>query len=314
VRRAARAASSARGAALRCEKEAGCCQESPTHQMLAVRLLPLALAAILAAIAGASEPHRPDCDRYGVCLPAGAMGDGTSDDTAAVQGALLALEAGQSLHFPPGVYLVRNLTLPDLAGITISGAAGFPSRSVLKLANDSQYSWVLASANFVENATFTGQPMTLRDMTFAGPADALATGTSGFIMMQWSSTVSGCTFVGFETGLRVSTVTLHGAPITTSMVNNRYTQNVFEQNTGAGFRIADPSRHTATDYFLLDSFSMYNKGSGFDLDTSAGALVRGNHLYSNGVGVDINIGARRRTLFLLCYILPRQTWDLHSEN
>ena len=211
------------------------------RMLLAVLVAAPLVAAPLAASAG--EPYRPDCDRYGVCLPAGAMGDGTSDDTAAVQGALSALEAGQTLHFPPGTFLVRNLTLPDLTGISITGAAGFPSRSVLKLVNGSQYSYVLASANFVRNAaTFTGQPMTLRDMTFAGPADARATGTNGFIMMQWSNTVSGCTFVGFETGLRVSTVTVHGAPITTSMVNNQYSQNVFEQNTDAGFHIVDPSR------------------------------------------------------------------------
>ena len=66
--------------------------------------------------------------------------------------------------------------------------------------------------------------------------------------------MSRCTFKGFETGLRVSTVTAYGAPIVTSMVNNRYESNVFEQNSDAGFRITDPSRHTATDYFLLDSF------------------------------------------------------------
>ena len=51
-------------------------------------------------------------------------------------------------------------------------------------------------------------------------------------------------------------------------------------------------RHTATDYFLLDSFAMYNVGSGFKLDTSAGALIRGNHMYSNGVGININIGSQ----------------------
>ena len=55
---------------------------------------------------------------------------------------------------------------------------------------------------------------------------------------------------------------------------SRYERNVFEQNSGAGFRIADPSRHTATDYFLLDSFAVDNKGSGFSLDTTAGALIR----------------------------------------
>ena len=75
------------------------------------------------------------------------------------------------------------------------------------------------------------------------------------------------------------------------MVNNRYEHNVFEQNAGAGFRIHDPSRHTATDYFLVDSFASGNKGSGFELDTTAGALIRGNHLYSNNIDININAGS-----------------------
>ena len=76
------------------------------------------------------------------------------------------------------------------------------------------------------------------------------------------------------------------------MVNNRFEQNVFEQNTEAGFQIHDPSRHTATDYFLTESFANANTGAGFKLDTTAGALIRGNHLYSNGVDIDINIASQ----------------------
>ena len=77
-----------------------------------------------------------------------------------------------------------------------------------------------------------------------------------------------------------------------TMVNNRFEQNVFEQNTEAGFQIHDPSRHTATDYFLTESFANANAGAGFKLDTTAGALIRGNHLYSNGVDIDINIASQ----------------------
>lgn len=105
----------------------------------------------------AAAPYRPDCDRAGVCIPAGAMGDGLTDDGAIVQSAMDALTPGQTLRFPPGTYLVQNLTLPDVAGISLTGAAG-PSASVLKLRNGSTWSWVLASANFVENNTFTVRP------------------------------------------------------------------------------------------------------------------------------------------------------------
>ena len=158
---------------------------------------------------------QPACDRYGVCLPLGAMGDGVNDDTKPMQTALDALQSGQTLRIPPGTYLVRNLTLPDVHGITITGASGAPSASVLKLANGSRFGHVLASSNYVNNQTYTAEPHTVTHLTFDGPADRDANGTSGLILQAWSSRVARCTFIGFAVGLRVTTVTVEGAPIVT---------------------------------------------------------------------------------------------------
>ena len=158
---------------------------------------------------------QPACDRYGVCLPLGAMGDGVNDDTKPMQTALDALQSGQTLRIPPGTYLVRNLTLPDVHGITITGASGAPSGSVLKLANGSRFGHVLASSNYVNNQTYTAEPHTVTHLTFDGPADRDANGTSGLILQAWSSRVARCSFLGFAVGLRVTTVTVAGAPIVT---------------------------------------------------------------------------------------------------
>jgi hypothetical protein len=77
------------------------------------------------------------------------------------------------------------------------------------------------------------------------------------------------------------------------MVNNRYERCEYLQNSGNGFEIKDSSRHKATDYFLLDSFAMYNGGNGFRLDTTAGGLIRGNHMYSNrAADISINIASQ----------------------
>jgi N-acetyl-beta-hexosaminidase len=239
------------------------------------------------------DQYTASCDNHGVCGPAGAKADGVTDDTSAVQAALDALETGQTLLFPPGVFLVRNLTIPDRS-VTLRGSSR--GSTTLKLLNGSTGGYVLATGNWVgPNQPFTGLPLSVIDLILSGPADRVANGTVGLILMAWSSRVADCSFLGFQTGLRVTTTTSAGTPITTSMVNNRYERCEFLQNMGNGFHIHDPSRHTATDYFLTDSFAMYNGGSGFRLDTTGGGLVRGNHLYSN-TDADISINIATSTL------------------
>jgi hypothetical protein len=68
----------------------------------------------------------------------GAVGDGATDDTAAVQKAINYLSAGGKLNFPPGTYCIKAgpLTL-TVAGITLQGrnyggdSLGAPSPAVL---------------------------------------------------------------------------------------------------------------------------------------------------------------------------------------
>ena len=46
---------------------------------------------------------------------------------------------------------------------------------------------------------------------------------------------------------------------------------------------------------MVDSFAFGNGGAGFNLDTSGGALISGNHLYGQDAGsfdIDINIGSK----------------------
>jgi hypothetical protein len=52
----------------------------------------------------------------------GAVGNGVADDTAAIQA---ALDTGQSLYFPAGVYLVDPLTIPYSARGAVYTGAGF---------------------------------------------------------------------------------------------------------------------------------------------------------------------------------------------
>ncbi|HEU4914292.1 MAG TPA: glycosyl hydrolase family 28-related protein [Candidatus Saccharimonadales bacterium] len=59
----------------------------------------------------------------------GAIGDGLTDDTAAIQSAIDAAAGGGAVEFPRGVFLVRQLKINN-KGTTLVGAARFGSRIV----------------------------------------------------------------------------------------------------------------------------------------------------------------------------------------
>jgi Pectate lyase superfamily protein len=90
--------------------------------------LSLCVAAGATSLAGAQEPARPahHANPGGIdATTLGAVGDGVSDDTPAIQGALDAVHAagGGTVYLPPGRYLTRGvLTVPE--GITLRGSFG----------------------------------------------------------------------------------------------------------------------------------------------------------------------------------------------
>jgi parallel beta-helix repeat protein len=86
----------------------------------------LALTGILATACGSSPPA--GCDVY--VLPGGA-----GDDHAAVQAAIVGLEAGQTLCFGPGTFgFSDELTFSGLDGITVRGTGSAPGDVVLDFA------------------------------------------------------------------------------------------------------------------------------------------------------------------------------------
>lgn len=60
----------------------------------------------------------------------GAVGDGSADDTAAIQAAINAATVGGRIDFPSGVYSVTNLKVPPQNGISLHGTGRFGTRIV----------------------------------------------------------------------------------------------------------------------------------------------------------------------------------------
>lgn len=130
----------------------------------------------------------------------GAVGDGVTDDTAAIQAALNANLQGQTVYFPPGLYVVTNtldctgsynLTIQGSTGIAVIGGGG-ASTIVFRPSSDvpailSAGSKGLSVRNL--NVTFSALSVTADITTLVSMA-----GNSGLEATRFS--VADCTFDG----------------------------------------------------------------------------------------------------------------------
>lgn len=149
----------------------------------------------------------------------GATGDGSTDDTAAIQAAIDATPSGGVCWFPPGTYLVQSagasiLTARD--GITLAGAG--PTLAVLRTGAGSQATRVLSVSQRTD--------VTVRDLGFDGASHA--TTRSGVYASTRGTlknlTVSGCRFADFMPG---DTTTTHAAVYTWTSQGVRVVDNEF---------------------------------------------------------------------------------------
>lgn len=131
----------------------------------------------------------------------GALGDGVSDDTAAIQAAITAVVTTQGgrLFFPRGTYRITDkLVIPVSFGWVIEGASRLATRIVQFTANkpifsfegNNTWGWAIRGLWLSWNAA---QPAA----NTAAVAIRFGTGTAGHTFYQWE--VSDCTF---EKGFR----------------------------------------------------------------------------------------------------------------
>ena len=120
----------------------------------------------------------------------GAKGDGTTDDTAAIQAAITAAD-GHVVFFPIGVYIVNGgLTVSDSCEITGYGA------TIKQMTQASEYTLMVSSAdvtikdiNFVNNSKQVG---------FASDASRQVDHCIKTTAGADNLTISGCSFSGFR--------------------------------------------------------------------------------------------------------------------
>ncbi len=182
----------------------------------------------------------------------GAIGDGSTDDTTAIQSAITALSSGGTVYFPPGnYYITAQLTL--LSNIRVTGAKGATIKPVLtgKGASDNNIFRIATLSNIMIDHIKIDGAGTWTATPFANP-------------------LGGGNSVGFTNALL-------GAYITAS--SNIYIQNC--EFTGLAVAI---STATACSYLFINKNYVHGNGtSGFTIHTTDDSIITGNNI-SNILG------------------------------
>lgn len=238
------------------------------------RVRNLAAAAALAAVAifavGGSVPaHAANIT---------AACSGTSTDAATVQSAINSSAMGDEITFQ-GTCLI-NATIKLLGGRTYQGQSR--TNTVFKEASGANLPAILASDSWVDNATTTGAPIVVRDLTINGNKSNNPTAGDALVIRSWDTTIENIEVLSSNgDGIRITNKSQNGTAITNTQVNGTI-RNVYIWQSGAdGIRVED-SGNSVTDWNLLDSWIASSGNDAINMDNAAGWVVERNHLYGNG--------------------------------
>jgi hypothetical protein len=138
--------------------------------------------------------------------------------------------------------------------------------------------YVLGSQAYADNIPWTGDPVTIRDLTI----DCNGSGsTDGIIVLNWQALVEDVDVNGCGgSGVVDTNRTANGHAIYNTSVNSRFDNN-FISNSGAyGFEVQD-SGNSVTDGFLDDNQIASSGLDAIHIQNAAGWDISGNHLYSD---------------------------------
>lgn len=194
-------------------------------------------------------------------------------DAALLQQAINSSPVGAAIEFQGGTCLLTTgLTL--LSNRTYTGES--TTGTVLK--QDGSASYVLASSAYAGNATTTGEPLAIRDLTVACNGSGA---TDGIVLMNWQIDVENVNVSNCGgSGIVDTNTNAAGSAITNTSVNSRFDNNYISGSGHYGFAVLD-SGNSVTDGFLIDNQIALSGMDGIYLQNAEGWDISGNHLYGN---------------------------------
>jgi hypothetical protein len=198
---------------------------------------------------------------------------GRTSDAASLQQAINSSSPGSVIEIRGGICLLtRGITF--LADRTYTGYN--TTGTVLK--QDGDMSYVLASQAYADNSSWTGEPVTIRDLTVECNGSG---STNGVVVLNWQAEVAEVDVHGCGgSGIVDTNTAADGKAINNTSVNSRFDNNFISNSGRYGFEIHD-SGNSVTDGFLDDNLIAHSGLDGIHLDNAAGWDISGNHLYGN---------------------------------
>ncbi|WP_083974809.1 right-handed parallel beta-helix repeat-containing protein [Herbidospora daliensis] len=207
-----------------------------------------------------------------------------SGDAAIIQAAINGSAAGDEIVVDGPCSITTTITL--LGGRAYRGDS---AHTLLKQANGRNLAAVLASDSWVNNDSFTGEPITLRDLTVDANAANNPTAGDAVVIRSWRTAIRDLTIRNAKVnGLRVTNTSQNGTTLTNSQVNGSI-QGLFVEDSGQHGVYVQDSGNSVTDWNLSDSWIASSGGDAVKLENSAGWTVERNHVYGVG-GTGINAG------------------------
>lgn len=212
----------------------------------------------------------------------GAIGDGSTDDTAAIQSAITASVQGSTIYFPPGTYLVSN-TISLRKSRFYVGA--HREMTTIKQANGTNLDAVVASETWLSTTSTTADnPIFISHLGINGNRSNQTGGMGHCLaLITFWTNIEHLELVGaYGDGLHLSSARRDGTEITGSSVENHISHIDVRSVNGYGIRAYDPTptAQTVTDGWIIDCIIQNVGKDGIRVDSSAGWLVQGCHLYT----------------------------------
>lgn len=215
----------------------------------------------------------------------GAVGNGTTDDTAAIQAALNAAVSGSAVFFPQGVYIVSStLTFPG--NIAIIGCGDSDSGTIIRVKTGTALTTpVLAAADWYNNSATCGNPVEIRDLMIDGNSATSGANAHGLVLMNYYSIVERVyiTTVAGD-GFQFSAHSRNGTHISNTCVEVKISKLQVRSTGQIGIHVKDSGSplNSCTDGFLEDCIIASAGTYGIWIEMGPGWLVSGNHIYGTG--------------------------------
>ncbi len=207
-----------------------------------------------------------------------------SGDSARLQTAINSSTSGDEIVISGTCLLTTPLSLKG--NRTYRGDS---RATTLKMANGVNLPALVATDGYLANTSYTGEPVTIRDLTLDGNRGANPSAGSTLVVRSWLTTVENLTVQNSTgNGILVTNTSRGGTAISNSQVNGTI-RNVFVTSSGANGIYIEDSGGGVTDWNLLENWIADSGQSGIKTQNAAGWVIERNHVYGNGAaGIHAN--------------------------